>query len=187
MTQSIPEVSCSQWHRARQDHECCDCDGRILAGHRYLRHNGIGEGRAMTFKQCVHCSSVMHHVFIESSVQWPEMVGKLRSSIESLPTFLREGTVNDNIKAISVQTGAPLDGLMNVFGLLSESEGGEDCTSTILSLHAQRKLAEELAIRQALSYTEGRMDEAALLLQVSRSSLYRLVKEYGLDLHDWSG
>jgi DNA-binding NtrC family response regulator len=48
----------------------------------------------------------------------------------------------------------------------------------IMSLEVARAIAEQNAIRRALMQTRNRMSRAAMLLGISRVTLYRLVEKY---------
>ncbi len=63
---------------------------------------------------------------------------------------------------------------------LELSGGGEEGEAPLPTLKAARERAEEDAVRRALLLHEGRISAAAEALDVSRPTLYSLIKKYGL-------
>lgn len=41
--------------RARKEHRCCECGGKILKGESYNYHSGVWDGQGRSFKVCVDC------------------------------------------------------------------------------------------------------------------------------------
>ena len=41
--------------RARKEHRCCECGGKILSGESYNYHSGVWDGQGMSFKVCPEC------------------------------------------------------------------------------------------------------------------------------------
>ncbi len=61
-----------------------------------------------------------------------------------------------------------------------DMEGHSDLGADIINLKTIRETADRLAIRRAISRTEGNISNAAKLLGVSRPTLYDLLKQYGM-------
>ncbi len=45
-------------YKARKEHKCCECDGKILPGVRYFKTVGKWEGKFSTFRQCLPCHEI---------------------------------------------------------------------------------------------------------------------------------
>ena len=43
--------------KARKDHVCCECEGRIRKGERYIYTSGIGD-EPFTYKTCADCDNL---------------------------------------------------------------------------------------------------------------------------------
>lgn len=41
--------------RARKEHRCCECGGKILKGESYNYHSGVWDGQGRSFKVCPEC------------------------------------------------------------------------------------------------------------------------------------
>lgn len=41
--------------RARKEHRCCECHGKILKGESYNYHSGVWDGQGRSFKVCPEC------------------------------------------------------------------------------------------------------------------------------------
>ena len=41
--------------RARKEHRCCECGGRIVKGESYNYHSGVRDNQGRSFKVCVDC------------------------------------------------------------------------------------------------------------------------------------
>ncbi len=59
-------------------------------------------------------------------------------------------------------------------------EASEDEPVDLLNLKAAREAADRMAIRRAISQTDGNISNAAKLLGISRPTLYDLLKQYQL-------
>lgn len=55
MCDIYPDAFNSQTRKARKNHICCECRGRILAKEQYEYSSGIWEGRPDSFKTCLAC------------------------------------------------------------------------------------------------------------------------------------
>lgn len=44
--------------KARKDHKCCECHGRISAGELYVYCSGIGDEGPESFKTCLECDDI---------------------------------------------------------------------------------------------------------------------------------
>ena len=44
--------------KARKEHTCCECRGKISIGETYHKHHGIWDGEADTYKVCDDCEIV---------------------------------------------------------------------------------------------------------------------------------
>jgi two-component system, NtrC family, response regulator len=62
---------------------------------------------------------------------------------------------------------------------LPKANGGDD-GGDVINLKAVRESADRVAIRRAISRTEGNISSAAKLLGISRPTLYDLIKQYGM-------
>ena len=60
--------------------------------------------------------------------------------------------------------------------------GGDEPQGEFINLKAAREIADRRAIRQALARTEGNISGASKLLGISRSTLYDLIKQYGISV-----
>jgi len=56
----------------------------------------------------------------------------------------------------------------------------ENVIEEAIVMNQGRELAEKQAVAEALSAAQGRPEEAARRLQVSRAIIYRKIKKYGL-------
>jgi hypothetical protein len=45
----------AQTPKARKNHHCCECAGKIKIGEVYFQHCGVWEGDFFTYKNCVDC------------------------------------------------------------------------------------------------------------------------------------
>jgi hypothetical protein len=45
----------SRTPKARKNHRCCECAGKIKIGEVYFRHSGVWEGDFFTYKNCDDC------------------------------------------------------------------------------------------------------------------------------------
>lgn len=50
-----PQVYSESQPKARTEHRCCECRGRIYPGERYSLFRGCWDGRWSTFKTCEDC------------------------------------------------------------------------------------------------------------------------------------
>ena len=120
---------------------------------------------------------------------WPGNVRQMKNAIYSafyaavgdeigaadLPPYLREATCGSDLAPGSGASG----GAAATSGAPDEAadiDGPIRLPEELLPLRA----VEESAIRLAMTYAEGNVAKAADLLQVSKATLYRKVKEYGL-------
>ena len=53
-----PEFYHRELRRARKEHRCAECDGRILAGEQYEHVRGKWDGYVGTFKTCERCVDI---------------------------------------------------------------------------------------------------------------------------------
>lgn len=53
----MPKAYSKATPKARTDHKCCECGGRIAAGERYNRHSGVWDSPA-TYKVCLDCDEL---------------------------------------------------------------------------------------------------------------------------------
>jgi hypothetical protein len=51
----FPAVYHMKARRARKEHRCCECGGKILSGESYNYHCGVWDGQGRSFKVCVDC------------------------------------------------------------------------------------------------------------------------------------
>ena len=52
------EIFRDEWRRARKEHRCGACNGRIMAGERYIAHFQLFEGDASYSKCCSACAEI---------------------------------------------------------------------------------------------------------------------------------
>jgi hypothetical protein len=52
---NVPEFYIKEIRRARKEHKCYECRGRILPGEKYEYVRGKWEGEMDSFKTCQHC------------------------------------------------------------------------------------------------------------------------------------
>lgn len=51
----FPAVYHMKPRRARKEHRCCECRGKILKGESYNYHSGVWDSQGRSFKVCVDC------------------------------------------------------------------------------------------------------------------------------------
>lgn len=54
----MPECFVVRTPKARKQHKCCECRGRIQIGETYERASGIWDGEPMRFKTCCDCAAL---------------------------------------------------------------------------------------------------------------------------------
>ena len=62
-----PSVFASENRKARKEHACCECKGKILKGEVYNHFSGIWEGRAGRYRTCVECDRIRRAAIAESN------------------------------------------------------------------------------------------------------------------------
>ena len=62
---SAPSCTKKKIQKARKQHVCTECGGKILPGEEYEYYSGTWDGEADTFKTCLDCKSV-RDVFFKS-------------------------------------------------------------------------------------------------------------------------
>lgn len=58
----MPECFVVRTPKARKQHKCCECRGRIQLGETYERASGIWDGEPMRFKTCCDCAALRAEV-----------------------------------------------------------------------------------------------------------------------------
>jgi len=53
-----PDVSDTNWPKARKEHMCCECGEAIKPGQRYERTSGLWDGAWSTYKTCEACARI---------------------------------------------------------------------------------------------------------------------------------
>lgn len=48
--------------KAKKEHKCCECNGLIQKGERYIVANGIWDNKPMEFKTCLDCYNLRNEV-----------------------------------------------------------------------------------------------------------------------------
>ena len=61
-----PSIYCSRIVRARKEHRCYECGGRILAGDRYEYTFAIWNGDPGQIKTCAHCRDL--RIWVKNNV-----------------------------------------------------------------------------------------------------------------------
>ncbi|MGV8084426.1 MAG: sigma-54-dependent Fis family transcriptional regulator [Coriobacteriia bacterium] len=111
---------------------------------------------------------------------WPGNVRQIKNAVLSayhtatgaeitlgdLPTFVTSEYFADQMSGAACAVRQP-----------SGSRFGKDALAPTLSLHA----LEENAVRRALQTTAGNVTKAAALLEIGKATLYRKMKEYGIE------
>lgn len=137
-----------------------------------------------------------------SEFPWPGNVRQIKNAIYSafyaavneeidipdLPQYLREGNADpfadfDGLSygakytpdGVSVEAQASKGGQSD-----AEGESGDDAVLHIPEQLLRMDAVEESAIRLALTYAQGNVVKAADILQISKATLYRKIKEYKL-------
>lgn len=51
----FPATYMMRVRRARKEHRCCECGGKILKGESYNYHSGVWDNQGRSFKVCPEC------------------------------------------------------------------------------------------------------------------------------------
>ena len=79
------------------------------------------------------------------------------------------------------------EGLISLESLPEDMSGLKTVTKPSAQINATRRLAEATAIREALRRHKGNRKAAAAELGIDKSTLYRKIKKFGLDLPNQDG
>src|SRR5579859_6007983 len=58
MIDCMAEAYGCEQRKARKEHKCCECLGKILPGERYHYHHGIWDGEPGYYKVCTDCEKL---------------------------------------------------------------------------------------------------------------------------------
>jgi len=57
-----PEVAKDTEPKARKEHKCCECGGKIYKGEKYVLTKGIWDGEPATYKTCRDCYNLREKI-----------------------------------------------------------------------------------------------------------------------------
>lgn len=86
----MPEAYVCSKPKARKEHTCCECRGKIFIGETYFKHHGVWEGEGMAFKVCEDCEKLRGEVDADGHTAFSylaESVFETRD-IKTMATFL---------------------------------------------------------------------------------------------------
>lgn len=76
-----PTAYCETHHRARKEHKCWECGGKIIAGETYVIASGVWDGRGDSFKYCLACKEVLNAFGAAHKGTYPE-IGNLEGALQ---------------------------------------------------------------------------------------------------------
>ncbi len=70
--------------RARKEHHCCECRGKILKGESYNYHSGVWDGQGRSFKVCVDCDRLRGELNKDRDFEDAVVFGGLTEAVHDL-------------------------------------------------------------------------------------------------------
>ena len=58
----LPSVMDETYPKANRKHRCCECGSDIKKGDKYQKVKGCWDGEWQTFKTCMDCADLRHHL-----------------------------------------------------------------------------------------------------------------------------
>ena len=106
-----PTVFRETKRKARKDHKCNDCRGRIVAGETYTETFGVWDGDARRFKRCADCDEFISWAHTQDDCLCLEVGDVLNSTLESFADRGEQPLLNEcrtRIKAIRNKRREPV-------------------------------------------------------------------------------
>lgn len=80
----FPATYMMRVRRARKEHRCCECGGKILSGETYNYHSGVWDGQGRSFKVCPECDLLRNELNKDRDFEDTVVFGGLVEDVHDL-------------------------------------------------------------------------------------------------------
>ena len=84
----IAEVYGHKLRKARKEHKCCECHGKINKGEQYHYHHGIFDGETCDYKVCLDCELLRAEC--DKDIKYPEEMTHFEGLVDVVVSIKRE-------------------------------------------------------------------------------------------------